>query len=88
MLHRELCKELEKRSGVKGYVIELALKHLGPVILETLNKGGAVVLGEVGAFRRGKFRNEKVRTIKGRTGTMPAHHPVIFSVAGKYKKLP
>lgn len=88
MLHRELCKELEARSGVKGYIIERALKHLGPVVVDTLNRGGSVVLGSVGTFTRGKYKAARAYTIKGKTGTSPAHHPMIFKVAGKYKKLP
>lgn len=88
MNNRELCKELGARSGIKGYLIERALKHLGPVIVENLNKGGAVVLSSVGTFKRGKFRYERVSTIKGKTGIVPAHHPVQFKVAGAYKKLP
>ena len=92
MLNDELCAELEKRSGVKGYLVARALVHLGPAVLEVLNKGGAVALGSVGTFKRGKFRQAREPTIKGKhgtkSGTIPAHHPVIFKVAKKFKKLP
>lgn len=92
MNNRELCKELERLSGVKGYLIERALSHLGPVVHDVLGKGGSVFLGSVGSFTRGKYRPAKPYSVKTRqgvkTGITPAFRPVIFKVAGKWKKAP
>lgn len=92
MNNRELCKELERLSGVKGYLIERALSHLGPVVLDVLGKGGAVVLSSMGTFKRGKYRPPKpykVKTRQGiREGVTPGYRPTIFTIAGKYKKVP
>lgn len=92
MNNRELCKELERLSGVKGYLLERALSHLGGVVHTTLGRGGWVVLGSVGAFKRGKYRPAKQYTVKTKQGVKtvitPAYRPVIFTVAGKYKKMP
>ena len=85
---RELAKELERRSGVKGYLIERALKSLGPVMHEVLGKGGSVTLSSMGRFYKGKHRSSKTYNLKGGPKTSPAHTPVVFGVAGKYKKLP
>lgn len=92
MNNRELCKELERLSGVRGYLLERALSHLGAVVHDVLGKGGSVVLSSVGTFKRGKYRPPKpysVKTKQGiKTGITPGYRPVIFTVAGKYKKMP